>query len=99
MPTEKTVNVVEVKRNPKKEHLPEDVAPIMDLLEEDLRGSKGKPRGTEWNNCGPYKQLGRNYYHCHLNRSYVAVWEIIKKNGVTTCKIVYAGTRESVPTK
>lgn len=89
----------EVKRYPKREELPAKVVALFEALLEDLNDSKGKPFGRKWKNCGHYKQLGENFYHCHLTPSYVVVWKIVEEDGVTICKVVYAGTREKVPTR
>lgn len=79
--------------------LPEDVVDIYFQLERDLKKFSGKPAGQGWDNYGPYKQCGKNVYHCHLKYRFVALWKIEKKNGVTFCKVHYVGTRENIPTR
>jgi len=78
-----------------KEKLSGKIAPILSLLEEDLRKTSGKPFGRGWTNLGPVRQLGPDAYHCHLNRSYVAVWLI--DNETHACRMVYVGSHERAP--
>lgn len=42
-----------------------------------------------------YSKLGKNEYHCHLTRSWVACWTH-EKNQIRI-EITYAGSRESAP--
>ena len=74
--------------------LSEDEAASFVLLKDDMVRTKGKPY-TRWKNCGPVKQLGTDYYHCHLSNSTVVVWLLDKKN--LLCKITYVGSREKAP--
>lgn len=87
------------RRNDKKT-LPEKIASIMDLLEADLRKYNGKPAGQGWENYGPYRQMGKNFFHCHLDYRHVAVWEVVQApSGDCHCYIRYVGTRENMPTR
>ncbi len=74
----------------KLESLPSAVQDLFELLVDDLR-EKGPVR-TEWPN---YSQLKNDYYHCHLNRKWVAVWEWKKES--IEIRIEYVGSREEAP--
>jgi hypothetical protein len=74
----------------KLEDLPEEVQDLFELLHEDLR-AKG-PFRKEWPNYSP---LENDYYHCHLNRDWVAVWEWKKK--AIVIRIEYIGSRGEAP--
>jgi len=52
------------------EKLPEEVQTWARLLVDDLR-----EHGPLRNNWPNYSPLSNNFYHCHLTRKYVAVWE------------------------
>ena len=70
--------------------LPKEVQDLFELLHEDLR-EKG-PFRAEWPNYSPLKN---DYYHCHLNQDWVAVWEWKKKTIVI--RIEYVGSRGEAP--
>ena len=59
-------------------------------LVEDLR-DKG-PLQTEWPN---FSRIGKNEYHCHLSRKWVACWYWEK--GTIEIEVYYAGSRENAP--
>jgi len=59
-------------------------------LVEDLR-NKG-PFQPKWPNYG---RIGRNQYHCHLSRKWVACWRW--KKGTIEIEVYYAGSRENAP--
>ena len=99
METEQIDDSVRVKVRYKNVNLPDELEQHFKSLVEHLKATKGKPLGKGWKNCGPYKQKGPNYYHCHLNRNHVALWFIEKEGDKTICEVVYAGTREKVPKK
>ena len=42
-----------------------------------------------------YSKLGKDDYHCHLSRKWVACWR--SENGTLTIEVYYAGSRESAP--
>jgi mRNA-degrading endonuclease RelE of RelBE toxin-antitoxin system len=51
------------------------------------------PNQYEWPN---YSKLAPHRYHCHLNYSYVAVWE--EKDGqLNIIEVTYVGSREDAP--
>jgi hypothetical protein len=74
----------------KLEALPLEVQDRFELLIEDLR-EKG-PLRTEWPNYSP---LANDYYHCHLYRGWVAVWEWKRESIVI--RVEYVGSRGSAP--
>jgi len=87
-----------------KDNLTQDERDILDLLEQDLRETEGKPFGRGWFNIGPVKQLGNDIQHCHLHKrkpEKVVVWKVTKtkKGKETQCivRIEYVGTREKAP--
>lgn len=82
---------------PKKQTWSHKVKEILPLLDEDLRQSSGKPFNRGWQNFGSLQQLGKNIYHCHLDRKNVAFWEIEKSKQDIVCKYIYIGTREKAP--
>lgn len=51
------------------------------------------PIQYEWPN---YSKLTHGRYHCHLNYSFVAVWEVID-NEVRILEITYVGSRKDAP--
>ena len=59
-------------------------------LLEDLR-DRG-PMQPYWPN---YSRIGRNEYHCHLSRRWVACWYWTK--GSLEIEVYYAGSRENAP--
>jgi len=70
--------------------LPTEVQDLFELLVEDLH-EKG-PFRTEWPNYSPLKN---DYYHCHLNRNWVAVWEW--KTESIVIRVEYVGNRGKAP--
>ncbi len=70
--------------------LPLVVKERFDYLSEDLK-EKG-PVQTTWPN---YSKLGKNEYHCHLFRSWVACWKH-EKNTIII-EVYYVGSREKAP--
>ncbi len=70
---------------------------IMDVLEQDLRETAGKPYGRGWQSFGALKG---ETFHCHLTYRKVAVWEIEEHGGtikIILCRFEYVGTRENAP--
>lgn len=51
------------------------------------------PTQHEWPN---YSKLTHGRYHCHLNYSFVAVWEVVD-NKVRILEITYVGSRKDAP--
>ena len=85
-----TVNVTKraIKRAKK---LPKPVLQLFEALLLDL--TKLGPIQSEWPN---YSKLTRGRYHCHLNYSFVAVWEVTD-NEIRILEVTYAGSREDAP--
>lgn len=55
-------------------------------------------KATGFDNYGPLKQLGNNFYHCHLGSdktTYVMVWKVDKQSKTIT--VTYIGTHENAP--
>lgn len=71
--------------------LPKKLRGILEELLLDLE--KLGPIQYEWSN---YSKLPKGRYHCHLNYSYVAVWELID-NEIRILEVTYVGSRESAP--
>ena len=71
--------------------LPEKVLQIFEALILDLM--KTGPIQHEWPN---YSKLTHKRFHCHLNYSYVAVWEIVDKE-IRIMEVVYVGSRKDAP--
>lgn len=49
-------------------------------------------------NFGPLKQLGKNFFHCHLNNgkpTYVMIWIVESSERLIT--VTYVGTHEKAP--
>ena len=69
---------------------PEWIQQSFALLTRDL--AKEGPIRKEWPN---FSALGNDLYHCHLARSWVAVWRYEK--GSVIVEVEYAGSRESAP--
>ena len=42
-----------------------------------------------------FSKLGKDKYHCHLSRKWVACWE--NKNETLIIEVYYVGSRESAP--
>ena len=59
-------------------------------LVEDLRDF-----GPIQNNWPNFSQLGKNKYHCHLSRKWVACWTVEKNKLII--EVYYAGSRENAP--
>ena len=74
----------EVKRMPF--HVQEKLAVLIDDLRE-----KG-PIQSGWPN---YSKIGKDKYHCHLARKWVACWYYKEKSLVI--EVYYAGSRENAP--
>jgi mRNA-degrading endonuclease RelE of RelBE toxin-antitoxin system len=70
--------------------MPESTQLKMANLVEDLR-DKG-PIQTGWPS---YSRIGKNEYHCHLSRKWVACWYWEKKT--IEIEVYYAGSRENAP--
>lgn len=70
----------------------------LDVLEQHLRETDGKPFNRGWKNLGVLEKLGKNVMHCHLTLREVAVWaileEIRKGLKVVICRFLYLGSRE-----
>lgn len=71
--------------------LPRPVLELFEALLLDL--SKIGPNQHEWPN---YSKLSHGHYHCHLNYSFVAVWEVID-NRIPILEVTYVGSREDAP--
>jgi len=74
---------------------------ILEVLEQDLRETAGKPLGRGWQNLGPVRQYAANAWHCHFTRNKVAIW-LIETDGngqarVVLCRFEYVGTRGQAP--
>ena len=74
----------EVKKMPVR--VQEKLAVLVDDLIE-----KG-PVQSWWPN---YSKLGKNKYHCHLDRKWVACWYYEEKSLII--EVYYAGSRENAP--
>ncbi len=71
--------------------LPKNIKEEFQALAADIEAS-GPVRG-DWPN---YSKLSGNTHHCHLNYSYVAVWEVIA-NEIRIVEVTYVGSRENAP--
>lgn len=71
--------------------LPTPVLQLFEALLLDLK--KIGPVQPEWPN---YSKLTHGQYHCHLNYSYVAVWEVTNKE-IRILEVTYVGSREDAP--
>ena len=83
---------VEIKKKVHKntEKLPENIRALFAELVSDLVHEG--PVQTAWQN---YSMLGKEKYHCHLTRRYVACWT--NKNGTIEIEVYYVGSRENAP--
>ncbi len=83
---------VEWKRRIDKElsSLPKPVQEAFFLLVKDLRANGPMPKG--WSSMG---KLGKDSYHCHLYRKYVACW--YNQNNTISIEVNYVGSREGAP--
>lgn len=71
--------------------LPRPVLELFEALLLDL--SKIGPVQHEWPN---YSKLTHGQFHCHLNYSFVAVWEVVDDK-IRILEVTYAGSREDAP--
>jgi hypothetical protein len=93
---------VVIKYRPKaqcqKEALSKKLRPILDVLEQHLLETAGKPYGRGWDSLGSLSELDGKM-HCHLNFKNVAIWDIrekkIKGNIEITIIIEYVGKRDN----
>jgi mRNA-degrading endonuclease RelE of RelBE toxin-antitoxin system len=72
------------------EKMPVSVQENLAALLEDLR-EKG-PVQPGWPN---YSRIGKEMYHCHLARKWVACWYCEDKKSII--EVYYAGSRENAP--
>jgi len=72
--------------------LPEPVRLLHQALVRDLK-TRGFNPGKKWKN---FSSIGKDKYHCHLNYSYVACWEVIN-NEIMIMEVYYVGSRENAP--
>ena len=72
------------------EKMPASVQENLAALLEDLR-EKG-PVQPGWPN---YSRIGKEMYHCHLARKWVACWYFDDK--ALIIEVYYAGSRENAP--
>ena len=72
------------------EEMPVSVQEKLEALVDDLR-EKG-PVQPGWPN---YSKIGKEKYHCHLARKWVACWYYENKSLVI--EVYYAGSRENAP--
>ncbi len=70
--------------------LPKNVQQLLFLLVADLQAEG--PIQKDWQN---FSSLGRDRYHCHLTRRYVACWKC-RKNDIVI-EVYYVGSREKAP--
>ena len=71
--------------------LPKRVRQLFEALLLDL--VKTGPIQFEWPN---YSKLTKGRYHCHLNYSFVVVWEV-DGNEIRVIEVTYVGSREGAP--
>jgi mRNA-degrading endonuclease RelE of RelBE toxin-antitoxin system len=71
--------------------LPANVRILFGTLLRDL--SLDGPIQPEWPN---YSKLTHGRYHCHLNYSFVTVWEVVDKE-IRILEVTYVGSREDAP--
>lgn len=92
-----TVIVYKAKAQRQKDALGKTLLAILDLLEQDLRETAGKPYGRGWNSLGQLAELGGKM-HCHLNAKTVVIWdskEEKNKSAISTIvTIEYVGKRD-----
>lgn len=80
--------------------LTESEQAILDVLEEDLRATAGKPYGRGWQSLGPVRQYSDTALHCHLTRKKVVIWEIEEEGDrikIVLCRFEYVGSRDKAP--
>lgn len=75
----------------KAKKMPKRVTVLFEALLLDL--SIIGPIQPEWAN---YSKLTYDRYHCHLNYSFVAVWEVAD-NEIRILEVTYVGSREDAP--
>jgi len=81
-----------------KSALPGNVKPVLQLLEQDLRETNGKPYGRGWDSLGEVvTDQGETAMHCHLTYRFVAVWKLLLQAGKVVCRFLYVGSREKSP--
>ena len=71
--------------------LPKKISELFRALLVDL--AKIGPIQSEWSN---YSKLTHNRFHCHLNYSFVAVWEVTNSE-IRILEVTYVGSREDAP--
>ena len=71
--------------------LPKKVSELFEALLVDL--AKIGPIQPEWSN---YSKLTHSRYHCHLNYSFAAIWEVTD-NEIRILEVTYVGSREGAP--
>ncbi len=71
--------------------LPKNVLDLFAALLLDL--AKIGPIQLEWPN---YSKLTQGRYHCHLNYSFVTVWEVVDSE-IRVLEVTYVGSREDAP--
>jgi mRNA-degrading endonuclease RelE of RelBE toxin-antitoxin system len=71
--------------------LPKRVKEIFEALLLDL--IKTGPIQYEWPN---FSKLTYDRYHCHLNYSFVVIWEVVNEE-IRILEVTYVGTREDAP--
>ena len=83
---------VSIKRKMLKEveKMPQAVQERLAALLEDLR--EGGPVQPGWPN---FSRIGKETYHCHLARKWVACWRCEGKSLII--EVYYAGSRENAP--
>jgi mRNA-degrading endonuclease RelE of RelBE toxin-antitoxin system len=82
---------VSKKASKRAKKLPKKVMDLFEALLLDL--IKTGPVQHEWSN---YSKLSYERYHCHLNYSFIAVWEVID-NEIKILEVTYVGSREDAP--
>lgn len=83
--------VVSKKAAKRAKKLPPKVMEVFEELLLDLE--RIGPIQPEWSN---YSKLPEDRYHCHLNYSFVAVWEVVN-NEIRILEVTYVGSRENAP--
>ncbi|MHC1712011.1 MAG: cytotoxic translational repressor of toxin-antitoxin stability system [Solidesulfovibrio sp.] len=98
-PTQQARTLWTVKQTSKakkgEEQLPERLKIVSRAVKRSLQAT-GKAAG--FCNFGPLKQLGNNFYHCHINTgkpTYVMVWKLDKQ--IKTIILTYIGPHGSAP--
>ena len=72
------------------EKMPIAIQKKLKNLVDDLH--KKSPYREEWPN---YSKLGKNNFHCHLSKKWVACW--IYENDTVQIEVYYASSRENAP--